>query len=341
MHRRRRRFAGLLLLASLLLVAACERWSLQTPRQPPKLVCTAPSHDLGRIQPGDTVHHAYTLRNAGELLLRIDNLRTACDCTAVLAGTNPLPANASATVEVHCETRHWVGRRTQSISVYSNDPTQPVTMLEVAGEVTAALTADPPQLYVGHLRRGAAATRPSRLLAGAHAFPAERVDVSGAILTATLEKPAAGPAEQRIRLAVRPDALLGAFSETVSVQTSDRQAVLTVPVSGVVDGDVVVSPAQLRLRLIGTAAPLIQSLAIYNRGKRPLHVLGAALAPPLGTARIATVRDGGEYRITMALQPPWHVSSSGRIEGVVRLQTDHPEQSVIDVPFSARLAEGR
>ena len=56
----------------------------------------------------------------------------------------------------------------------------------------------------------------------------------------------------------------------------------------------------------------------------------------VAVARIDTVRDGHEYRVTVTLRgtiPP------GRVQANLELHTDHPEQPVVSVPISVTKAK--
>jgi hypothetical protein len=205
----------------------------EPPAAPPKIVFQETTHDFGRTAQGTEVTYTYAFHNAGGLDLSIDNVRGSCGCTVAAPSSRILHPGEDGSIAVALDTARESGRQTRTITVYSNDPAQPVTTLSLVGDVDAEVAADPPELYVGHLRRGQAARNEVRLLA------ADNVSVSTVegrkITDASLRTVASGT---YIRVAIKPDAPPGRFRDMVTVRTnSTRQPLLTIPVVGVVDAD--------------------------------------------------------------------------------------------------------
>ena len=218
------------------LSAACERWGFAPPLQPPRLVFAETTYDFGRTPQGTAVTHTFAFRNAGGLDLRIDHLRTSCSCTAAVAPARPVSAGGEGAIEATFDTRDDFGRRTRTITVYSNDPAQAVITLTLRGDIDAEVAADPPQLYVGHLHRGENAANDVRLVVGSSAAVTfGPVEASGAVVESFLREAGAGAAGKRLSVAIKPDAPLGHFRETVAIHTtSRRRPLLTIPVTGTV-----------------------------------------------------------------------------------------------------------
>jgi hypothetical protein len=201
---------------------------------PPKIAFRETTYDFGHAAQGTKVTHTYAFHNGGNLDLSIDNLRTSCDCTVAAMSARIIPPGGDGTIEATFDTAHDSGHKTRTITVYSNDPAHPVTTLSLVGHVDAEVAAEPPALYVGHLRRGQAAPNEVRLLA---ADPASlsAADSSTQVVAATLHNVAGG---MRLRVAIKPEAPGGRFKDTVTVRTkSVRQPVVTIPIVGVVDAD--------------------------------------------------------------------------------------------------------
>jgi hypothetical protein len=231
-----------LTLVVLSLAAACNRPSTapETPPRPPRIAFRQNALTFGVVDQGMRVRQVFPLRNDGSLDLTIDNLRASCGCTASLLSApgagRVITGGGEAAIEVICDTATDVGRKPRTITVYSNDPAQPVTNLTLRGEVRADVAADPPRLYVGHLARGQVAPYDVRLVASDPAVSIGAVEDHGRVIAAVLRDPVPGSAERRVRIAIKPDAPFGRFTESVKIHTSStRRPVLTVPVTGVVD----------------------------------------------------------------------------------------------------------
>ena len=318
-----------------LILAACARsQESHTVPAPPKIVFHETAYDFGRAEQGVTITHRFTVANGGGLDLKIDNLRTSCGCTAAVTSAHAIPSGGEGTIEATLDTADLYGRRAHTISVYSNDPAQPATMLTLAGEIHADVAADPARVYVGHVRRGQTVRNDVRLVGD----DATAVDIGSIVGTGkVIEVTSARRAGQPVTLSIRQNAPLGEFQDAVIIHTSSRRhPSLTVPITGRVDGDVVVSPTQLNFGVIAAGTKLSRVLVVRNRGARAARVTAATLSIPIGNAQITSLRDGYEYRVAVALNDRL---PAGRLQDALQMRTDHPEQPLITVPFSGRVLE--
>ncbi len=235
---------------------------------------------------------------------------------------------------MRCDTERAHGPIRPSITVYSNDPAQRVTTLTLAADVTPDVVADPPSLYVGHLRRGERSENESHLYTGAAIML--RVDADNArVLQASLQPAPSGDGSQDLAVAIRPDAPVGRFSENVRIRsTSPRHPAVTVAVVGFVDGDLVVSPREISFGQVAQGETSERTLLVENQGQGLAHVTGASVSGSFARADVQTVEDGRRYRVRVALNaalPPGHFA--GRIE----IHTDDPAQPALRVRVSGQV----
>src|SRR5439155_21670 len=107
--------------------------------------------------------------------------------------------------------------------------------------VVADLILTPQPLYLGHLRRGEAVRREVIVSSGrpGERYVVERVEPTSPHVHARLEARTDGPG-QRLVVELDRDLALGRFNEQLRLHTtSPREPVLTLPVFGSVEGDVV------------------------------------------------------------------------------------------------------
>lgn len=318
----------------MLLHACAEPTPSPTAPSAPKVTFQDVRYDFGVADQGAKVTHTYRFRNTGGLDLNVDNLRTSCGCAAAVTSARTLPPGGEGAIEVVFDTTDSLGDQSRTITVYSNDPAQPVSTLTLSGRVDADVAVDPPRLYVGHVIRGQTASNSVRIVGAA---AAASVETRGNVIAGTFSPAPPGGGSRRLQVAVKQDAPLGKFEETVALHTGNqRHPLLTVPITGIVDGDVVVSPAQLSFGVTAPGAGASLMLGLHNRGKQPVHIRAVHLTPAVGVAAVTTVRDGEDYRVTVTLSAGLH---PGKISGTLDVDTDHPEQPHILVPFSARVAE--
>jgi len=286
----------------------------ESPKAPPRVVFDSTSNDFGPVEQGRTLSHRFTLRNAGGSALRVDGVKSACDCRAEVNPTGLIAPGQIGSVLASCDTARMFGTGGRSVTVYTNDPVQPTTELSLSANVTADVAADPPEVYVGHAQRGQQLDVPLRIVTARESTSVglRLAKPDGAVLHVSMP----GPADQSgrpVRLAIRPNAPLGRFTETVTLDTSSaRQPTVSVTVIGFV--------------------------IVRNHGDVPARIVGASLRPEVARAAIETVEDGREYRVRLNLSDSL---APGRVNAQLTIQTNRPDQAEIVLPVSATIREKR
>lgn len=94
------------------------------------------THDFGDIRQGDKKEFTFTLSNAGKSDLIIRNVRSSCGCTAVAPATKVIAAGKSAPIKVTFDSRGKRGRQSKTITVITNDPKNPTTLLRISSNIS-------------------------------------------------------------------------------------------------------------------------------------------------------------------------------------------------------------
>ena len=100
-------------------------------------------HDFGNATEGDKLTYVFKLKNVGTGTLNIDRVVTSCGCTAAVLKTKEVPAGGEGEVEVTFDTNHRGGENRKSITLFSNDPTNPRAEFEIRANVESLLTLVP------------------------------------------------------------------------------------------------------------------------------------------------------------------------------------------------------
>jgi hypothetical protein len=305
----------------------------------PRVALDEPVFDFGTVDRGARVDHTFRVPNRGGATLRIDHVKSSCGCTVAVLSEREVPPGGEARVAVSLDTGRLAGRTTKTVNVYTNDPDAPVVGLSLAGQVVADLILTPQPLYLGHLRRGEAVRREVIVTSGrpGERYVVERVEPTSPHLHARLEARTDGPG-QRLVVELDRDLALGRFNEQLRLHTtSPREPVLTLPVFGSVEGDVVVLPPQVTFGVTRGGAAPERELYIRNRGQRPVTVTGVTVPDGVVTYTLAAVQEGQEYRLTLRLRDSL---KPGKVESKVEIFTDHPEEKHLVVPLYAIVRDG-
>lgn len=93
------------------------------------------SFDFGDIKPGSKVEHTFNLKNAGKKDLIIRDVKSSCGCTAVSPSKNIVAAGESVPLKVSFDSAGKSGRQNKTITVITNDPKNPTTVLRIASNI--------------------------------------------------------------------------------------------------------------------------------------------------------------------------------------------------------------
>lgn len=94
------------------------------------------AHDFGEMKQGEKKDHTFTLTNDGKSELIIRNVRSSCGCTAVAPSKKVIAPGETAPIKVTFDSRGKRGRQSKSITVITNDPKTPTSMLRISCNIT-------------------------------------------------------------------------------------------------------------------------------------------------------------------------------------------------------------
>jgi len=95
------------------------------------------SFDFGDIKPGSKVEHTFNMKNEGKKDLIIRDVKSSCGCTAVQPTKNIVTAGESVPLKVSFDSTGKNGRTNKTITVITNDPKNPTTVLRISSNILA------------------------------------------------------------------------------------------------------------------------------------------------------------------------------------------------------------
>lgn len=90
--------------------------------------------DYGTVKTGADGHRLFTVKNTGDKPLIISKVQASCGCTTPEWSQDPIMPGKSATIKVGYNTT-IVGPFTKIIEVYSNDPENSRSVINIKGNV--------------------------------------------------------------------------------------------------------------------------------------------------------------------------------------------------------------
>jgi len=339
-EREKKALQGLFLLTTVLLSGSgCDTPTSAPTTNAPHIVFAEPVYDFGKVEQGEQVTHMFRFTNQGGQELRVESVKTSCGCTAAVISEEVLPPGKEGTISATFDTTHFSGEKAKGISVYSNDPLQPVATLTLQGEITIEVAAEPAQLYLGRLRRGEETTRSVDVLYDAQK-PIDIVKVENSHPSISVQAEDFAREDKKgkkLVITLKKDAPLGRLNDRIMVTTtSQKKPVLEIPVFGSIEGDVVIVPPQVSFGVVRKGETKTQEISIKNRGAKPVQVVRIQNSAPDVVAEVTAVKQGEEYLLTLRTKGE---SKPGRIQGEVQVFTDHPEEKMLTIPLYGIVAE--
>jgi hypothetical protein len=92
----------------------------------PKLQLAQPTLDFGRIKPNEQTTREITVTNLGQHQLELRSIQGNCTCITTMAGKSILKTGQSTTIKISFNPYDRKGTQQKAVTVYSNDPKDPV-----------------------------------------------------------------------------------------------------------------------------------------------------------------------------------------------------------------------
>jgi len=298
----------------------------------PKIACDAPIFEFGSKNNAESVKHTFTVKNEGEGVLNISNVKPACGCTIANISSKILKPGESATIDANLSLKGRRGLQTKTITVNSDDPTTPAYRLTLKGTAVSAVNLSPTSVYVGNLGQGEVATK-TVTITNNDTMPLkiESVKAQNNSVTLNLKTIEEG---QKYELDVTTSATLpiGRISDFITITTNNEKAKSErVTVYGQVVGKLNVTPAKLDI----TAAPGFKKR--FNVTVRPGSVKAYQITAALWPAAIdATVKilNRGAQGFTIEFS---NVEPTKALDGsTIIINTNLADYPIIEVPVTVK-----
>lgn len=310
----------------------------------PRAAVDQPIADLGVITRGETATYDFAIRNEGDEVLEITDVRPACGCT-VADYPKTIAPGESGILHAEVDTTDLKGATAKGISVYTNDPENPRLQLTLRIRVQEYLIFNPGfARFVQAQGAGVGAVDEIFFSSDFDDLQIEKVESPYPFLEvsyreATPEERWEGGAGRQwfFELALDYDhAPVGPIAGEVVVHTNHpKQASTRLPVSGFVRPMLAVTPpvADLKAVEVGdepqTARLLVKSFAPF-----PVHVTGVETDVPGIEAAVTTATDGKVYIVELTLSPEM---PKGEFSGKVTIHTDAEREPVVLVDLKGTI----
>ena len=101
----------------------------------PKIKLAKASFDFGSVMPGTKLETEVTIMNEGKSDLMVKGVQSNCDCVLATIADEIVKPGASSKLKLTFDTSNRKGKQYKSVTIFSNDPTNPVQMVMLKAEM--------------------------------------------------------------------------------------------------------------------------------------------------------------------------------------------------------------
>jgi hypothetical protein len=180
-------------------------------------------YDFGTIQKGEQVTHVFNFENAGQAVLKIEQVKTSCGCTVPKNYTKETPPGGKGQIEATFNSSNFLGAIHKTIYVKSNDPDEPTVNLGIKGTIITDLMVTPQQpLRFDVVEQGQSATK-SLMIKQTGTDELKIINVESDnpfITTKIIPEPAGNRNNYKLDVTISPNAPAGVFHGTLKIYTN-------------------------------------------------------------------------------------------------------------------------
>lgn len=231
--RRARRAAGLALFAAHL--AALLAGAPAATAQPSLQVVGGTLLALDTLYRGQIVERTVTLKNTGNETLLIGEVSTSCGCTGTVSSTDRLTPGSTGSLKVTLNAKSFSGPVKKTVTVKSNDPAHPATIIELTAIVVQEIDVLPQSFWFKEAEVGRP-TSVSITFSNAGKIPIKLLKSRSTLegLTVALPGEPLLPGKQvTVTATLKPAKEMPVISDAVYIETSSpHQPEVYIPVFG-------------------------------------------------------------------------------------------------------------
>jgi hypothetical protein len=301
---------------------------------------TEKAHDFGPVPRGGQFRHEFVLANRLGDTVTIVNVRASCGCTTGRAPTSQIAPGQSAIVEAQMDTRNFVGPKSTVlyVTVVTAAGREAEARLGISANILSDVVLNPGKVDFGTVARGQTPTQTLTIdRIGLATWKVERMVSASRVLSGQLVETARKDAnvQYTLTLSLKPDSPPGVIRDEIRLMTNDPEtAVIPIPVTAFIQGELVASPSLLALGKVTSAGGTQGRFLV--RASKPFSIVSvdgsgdgfsvAPVDPGQAAAHIVTVF----YR-------PEEGRTRGDLRRTFRVVTDLPGEPSLDLVASCHV----
>jgi hypothetical protein len=292
--------------------------------------------DVGATSQLARVTGAFTFRNEGSAPLEIGTPATVCSCTDARTETSVVQPGERGRILFTSDAAGAVGPKTSEITVPTNDPTQEKVKLTLKVNWIKEFDLQPSSAAIGAIGVGTSTNLTVRLSRmDGTALSIAGFKTSAPNVRASLRK-TDNAAVVDIDLSFTAEGEPRFVQESVSVRGPTAEQVLVeIPVYAHLRQSLLPTPQRLMWVVTGEPGPYAErKIRITNYAtERPLKLTGLTCSVEGITFKTSPAGEDNVTEVVAVLEKP----PASTVSGTIRLDTNFPDQPLIEIPFKIQV----
>jgi hypothetical protein len=288
-------------------------------------------YDFGTVAQGAKVVHEFEIKNSGTADLVIQRLSPSCGCTATQLATPVVKPGATEKVRVTFDTSGFLGDKTKTVAISSNDSENPEKVFTLKGRVITGFSVEPSRVDFGEISPSSSLSSRQREITFSVAEGTElKITKISSLSNYLVASPVVTQENKAVvKVEILPTVPKGEFRDRIIFELDGgKRAAVNVPVNASVKGDLRLSPGTLSFGVVEGTQPLERRVQFENRGTRPVAIKEVSTSDSALSASMIQVQPGRQGVLVVKVDPR---RVTGDLKATVDVQTDHPDETLLSL----------
>lgn len=300
-----------------------------------KIAFATPVYDFGKVKSGDPVKYTYVFTNTGTAALEVSHVQPSCGCTTAGDWTHKVDPGETGTIAVQFNSANFNGPVFKTITVTSNDKSQPSFGLQLKGTVWKPIEVTP-QFAVMNIssdsETGAVST--VRIVNNMEEpITLSPPESNNKTFTAELKTTQPGK-EFQLLITASPPLAAGNVQGQISLKTSStNMPVISITTWANVQPPITIMPPQVTLPAGPlTAKSSTPAVTIQNNSASPLTLSEPAVNLKDVDVQIKELQPGHQFSALLTFPEGFEMPAGQLVE--LTIKSSNPHTPVIKVPIT-------
>jgi len=297
----------------------------------PRIKFDDEAYDFRTREEKEKITHVFKFKNVGNAPLKITRVRGTCRCITAVTTAETIEPGREGEIKATMDTTGIVGRTVKTVYVHSSDPVNPITKLTVRGVVEVLVVLNPRQVHIGRRLKGTPITQKVEIVwKRKEPLAVSGVTCSSKHITAKILRVEKTPFHRvSLEVTVGANAAIGTLNGKVNVRTTSKKwPVIVVPVTGVIEGEIKVTPLAFSFLQVQQGMSPSRRIRVTKAREPNLRVEKVVSTLDSLEIELKEIVKGQNYELNVRLKPD---APAGRISGKIHIYTNSLEQPKLTV----------